>query len=787
MALKKSQVRIEQFMGLVKDVHPAKLPPAFFPIDQGSEHEGGAVWRPRKGRVRSNLAKLAAAPRHLACLTTSTALRSVMAVSGVTYGFTSGAAEQSGASLTANAITSTGSSAAQGSGYVCTYGNRYYYTDGERRVQRWDGLTTGNMAIAGIDPPPQTWAPTPTTAAGNTTAGSHRLRYRYKDSKTAYVSDPSNEITVTVAAGAEQLTFSIAASGTGNLVRSTDAKVDTLVVEMTTVNGGANGTFYVAAETAQTASSVVVSISDVSLADRPLLYPAGRVDNGVPAIGKYALAYLDRLWVYGPQYYDDGTLALTNASASVTGTGTAFSCGAPTAAESAFSGYVLQVGSETAQYTATVSSDTALTIRPVYAGSTGSGKAFKLFPAVDRLYFSQPGYPEQFSPFDFVQGARVGGYTTAAVGLTGGLRQGLLIYSESATELLTWTGNPATTGVKQQISTERGALHQRVVVQAEGAVYAMDRRGWHVYTGREPVSFSSKLDDLLDDLDFTYAHLWHAVYYPRMRAIRWFVTESGDTEPKTYVQFELDGGIWSTGELEVGITASALVDVASGRRVLVGDENGYTWLDDTGTCDGCAAGESHLTVGAGATTTSIPVTGATLTTDGTGLAGVMAYWVEGDESKLVSSNTSSVLTTAAFANAPAEGDTIYLGRVKAKLRTKAFKLPKLENRVSLHSVGVLFEPLSSSRDFQLRRYRDYGNADTWGLAAWAPSNRGFSHPADSGTAFSVDADHTGGYVEVGMGDSAARAVQVEIEVTEPDTRVAVLGLYLEGQGFEEAS
>src|SRR3989304_643039 len=73
-------------------------------------------------------------------------------------------------------------------------------------VQRWDPAESNTARSAGIAAAQQTWAPVPTVAAGNVDAGIHLIRYRYKDDRTGYVGNPSNQYSYN-SAGAKKLTF----------------------------------------------------------------------------------------------------------------------------------------------------------------------------------------------------------------------------------------------------------------------------------------------------------------------------------------------------------------------------------------------------------------------------------------------------------------------------------------------------------------------------------------------------------------------------------------------------
>lgn len=126
-----------------------------------------------------------------------------------------------------------------------------YYCNGVDAMQViYNGSLTAQTA--GITAPAS--APTAgATGGGTVDAGVHLIRFRWKNSVTGYLSNPSPALSYTAAGGANiPLTLGTTA----------DAKVDKMVIEMTQAAGS---TFYVVATVAN-ASSYTISISDVLLA-----------------------------------------------------------------------------------------------------------------------------------------------------------------------------------------------------------------------------------------------------------------------------------------------------------------------------------------------------------------------------------------------------------------------------------------------------------------------------------------------------------------------------------------
>ena len=663
---------------------------------------------------------------------------------------------------------------------------KVYMADGWRPLQVWDGVDSASRDAGIVGPSVQAsaWAPTPSTAAGSCTAGVHKFRYRYLNSRTGYVSEPSNEYRTTVAAGAQQLTFAINTSGSGNMIRSTDAKVDRIVVEMTPAGGL---TFYKAVEVVQTASSVAVSISDQTLANQTLTWPGRRGEEfGVhlaPPIASHVLAFRGRLFCFGQVVHELGTIALTNGSNAVTGTSTDWTDAVASPITSAFRNRVrrhLQRAGDTESYQISeVTLSTALTLDRNYAGVTGSGLSYKIFSSDNSVYFSEAGFPEAFPANNFFLGP-THGRLRAMVGHL----QTLMLFTVNGMERISYDLNPAE-GLRSAISHERGAVSQEVVINVEETLYALDRRGVHAYDGGSPEPISRPIESIVARINFAYESKFHCAFYPKLRAVRWWVAVDADTEPKTYLQWDVDRKTWSIGHREVGVTASATVPTDDGVAVLVADENGNTWFDDQGDTDGAdGASDAQQLVGSGASTTVVPVRGTLPASPA--LVGVPVYHEALEQSRVITAHTTSQLTVGvAFSRAPTFDERIHLGRCKAKLRTKAFRVG--DRKTQGRYVYVHFVPLATSRLVRLRVYRDFGSSAIEFAGATYTDLKGCTAPGAGETDWQLDVSEQTGVIRVPLGLEAAHASEVELELTDADVPVRILGVSIDGVDLEPVS
>lgn len=772
--------QIVTFTGLDTEASPTARPSGLLQVDQNLQHDQEGVLRVRRGCTKaSGQTALSLPVRATGGFDPGT--KSFVEVRASGLGSSAGA-------MASGATTLYSSVSQNKRPRLAVHNRRIYLVDGWRPMQRWNGIAAASVA-AGITGPSQVpgdWAPTPTTASGNCTTGTHKFRYRYLDSSTGYVSEPSNEYSTSVVAGiSNQLTFAISTSGSGNMIRSTDTKVDKIVVEMTT-SGGA--TFHKAAEVLQTASSVVVSIPDVTLATAGRLPWPGTISaqTGIhlpPPTMSGILSFRNRLWLYGSPVHAEGTVAVTNNSTTLTGTGTDWTAVIAKPTTSDFSNRVVwrfKVAGDAVDYEInTRASATSAALVAPYAGSTLSGLSYSIYTRDNNIYFSEPGFPESFPALNYIEGPPSGPITSLTPH-----QNALLMTSLSGMSRFVWSDSPALDGVRRTIPTDRGGLSPDVVLNVEETVYGLDRRGMWAFRGEQPVAVSRPIESLVQRINFAVEAKFTAVWQPKLRAIRWWVALDSATEPHHFFQFDVDRQVWSTGYRDFAVTAGSLVPTSGGLKTLIGDENGYDWYDDEGTtdgCDGAAAAQGKIT--GSPTTTSVPLSVVLPTSPS--LAGAYAYSEELGESRLIASNTASTLTVAAFSRAPSVDTRIHLGRVNALAKTKIFRAPHGKKHVG-RVAYIYFVPLSEVtgvvRRLRARCYRDFSSSRETFPNGVNVSLAGVDH--EDGGDWLVDLTHSDGVVHFPLAAEAVHSVEIELEVTDASVPVKILGLSIDGVDME---
>ena len=670
-----------------------------------------------------------------------------------------------------------------------------YFNNGWDRMQRWDGRgsTTVEAGITGPSQVLDSWTPTPTTASGVCTLGVHVFRYRYMDSTTGYVSDPSEEREIEVtAAGAAQLTFAINTSGAANIIRSTDTKVDRIIVEMTTVG---STDFFKAAEALNTASSVVVSIADATLENAKLPWPADGMHP--PPTAKNLVSHRDRLWLFGQVTHEVGNANFTNGSTYV-GVG-AVDPDWRTSALGASSGdsdvpWLIQKTGDTRAYEVDYydSGNSRLVLKSAYAGTTSTNSGYKIYSRATAIWISRADYPEGFQPDVYLNTPHGEGAGDITAGL--GYGSSMIFFSLSGMTKFAWDTDPFVDGVFIPLSNKYGALNQRVVIEVEGTVYAMDRRGITAWRGVFPQVISRPINPRFEDIDWDYVDNFHCCFFPDTRCIRWFVTYEGSTSeyPHNYFQLDVDTGAWSVGTYYQGISESRLVPTSKGQRVVLGDENGHTWFADQGTADGVPGSLGHITVGSGSTAATIN-TSTPLPVVNVGLQGCYAFRrATGGtiEARLITSNDSSSFSLAApFGAIPAAGDVVWIGGISSMLRTRIFSVNDRVNRKKRTTyLSLGFEPTEEARYLMMRVYEDRSaDPKEWSLGrqdlpgtVW-PGNDTLYADTD----WLIDMSRAEGAVEIPIGSEWRRFFEVEFEILEPDADFKLLTIQHSGQSVEE--
>lgn len=657
-----------------------------------------------------------------------------------------------------------------------------YYTNNENPVKVMNQSAAND---AGIDGPTGALSGPAAAAAGNTTNGTHLIRYRYRNSKTGFISNPSDNLSYTVSGGNGSLRFDV----TTNYVASTDTKVDTIDIEMTPVN---DSNFWRATSALNTATAITVSVSDATLtqginvsATYGNLQDGELFANDPPPTGTVIVSHKNRAWVGGDSPYLVNSALITFASGA---TSVSYSNG-----NSEWVGRLLKASGDTSAYEISAVSSTTLTISAVYSGTSGSKAAsiYKKHP--NRVAYSRLNYPESFGPDDFVRDVLIGkGDRLRAIYSR---RDALYFFGLYSSDRLTFSVDPSpVTSNLLPINGNRGCFNQRCVVDADGRLFAFDRLGMYE-VGEEPRHISNHIDPALAEfVDYDGDAQFHGIFDPVDRVMSWFVVFAGDTVPKYAAVVELDtvdsgdGPRWQFYQFRQGITSSAMVASSDGQvRAWVGDENGYTWaFSTTNTFDGVyPTNPGIVTVDSGATTTVIPVEEDLYTT--VTLAGAIAYLPSTGEERVISTNTANQITLAsALGSAPSAGAEIWLGSFPVEYRSKWWPGQGMQTKKKPSYFYLMLYPGSSEGKLQVYFYKDFSTTPyTWEMAD--STYIGWDGVTFPNGVLTVDLDGGGanGFVAVNMPSDQWRVMQYRLVSTTPAGTLRILDMGFRVGRFEE--
>lgn len=645
-------------------------------------------------------------------------------------------------------------------------GPRVYVTNDFDRAQVWDGVWS-TMRDAGIPAPTTAMGGPTSTAAGSCDIGTHLLYYVFTDSTSpggAYRSEPSSPLTYAVASTAKALTFSIGAAAT-DIIRSSDSKVDTINIYMTTVAGT---DYFLAQTVANSATTVVVDIGDAALELQESAAIYGETGHERPPAA--AWGFESRGYVFiGGFHTRTRTVAVTNGSPTITlVSGGNFS--------TLWGGRLVRIGTDTATYSITTATASTLTLSKNYAGSTSlSTTASFTARSANRVYWSFPGLPESWSAADRARDVLLG----SGDRLVGGID--VLgephFFGGRSTMRLVFTDDPGV-GELVRVPGDHGCFTHESAIAVDGAVFGWGPNGiWRLYGGA-PRWISGAIDPTWSELlDRTNTADIHATYDPATKTIRWHFTAIGDTGPQHAVAYDLAGDRWYIDEYRQAIHSGATVADDDGRlRLAVSDDtNNRTWVHEGDTDGVPSTSTGSYTTTVGSTTTVLQMVDSLPIGAGTDLSGTMLYRLNSAEVRAISLNTASAITVSpALATAPAAGEAIYVGSIPFVVESDWWIGQDLEDKKRAH-LQLTMVP-SATGSMRVYVYRDFSatpfvwtsnTSDKWPDGVTVTTGLNY-------LTVSLTAGGSDGFVSLPMPAEWSRALKSKVVVLDPSGTVALL-------------
>lgn len=651
---------------------------------------------------------------------------------------------------------------------MATSGNRIYITNDFDRVQVWNGVWAASYD-AGIAAP-STAMGTPSESAGNVTIGVHLIRYRYLDSTSpggSYRSNPSTAVSHTVSSSAKRLTFDIGTSGT-DIIRSTDSKVDTIQIEATAAGGTE---YYVVGTVANGGvSSFDYNISDTTLTagDPAIIYD--EFGHEQPPLGSVIAECRGYMFI-GGAHARTISCGVTNGDATVTSSA-AFS--------SNWVGRQVRFGSETTTYTvASVTDSSNLELSVVYAGSTATINGVFYSKNPNRIYWSKAQFPESWRAASRVRDV-LSGSGDYLVGMAA-YQGDLYLCGRRSIERLVFTdAQTPSAGELNRIAGEFGIWNHRCLYAMDGALYGWGPNGAWILTGGRPRWLSRDIDTTVAALlTESSAAKFHATYDPTEKVLRWHFDGDGNGTIRYAMAYDLSNGNWMIDRWRQGITAGATYATATGSLKLgVSDDTNSRVFTMSGATDGVPAGSTgDYTVGNSSSTTVTNITGSSLPTGtGTDLSKLIIYQPSSGEERVITSNTTSAITHAAFTTACSAGEKVYVGAIPTIFETTWAVMDGQEDKKRPGKLWIKMVP-SSAGTARIYLYKDYSSTPlTWTKQTsmvdpkYLTITNGLTYAELSLTSTATD----DGFVSVPMPADWARSWKAKIEVLSPAGTLRIL-------------
>ena len=625
--------------------------------------------------------------------------------------------------------------------------NLLYITNDFDQIKKWDGLGS-SMNDAGINAPTAAIGAPSQVSGSNCTNGIHLIRYRYKDSTSPdgeYRSNPSDSLSITVTSTQKQR-LTVGASAT-DIIYSTDAKVDTIVIEMTEVDGT---TYYIVEEIANdTVTQYDIDVSDTTLITGTATATHDDFGHEPPPLSLCIAECRGFTFVGG---HTSATIGTVTTNGTTTVTGTSF----PTNIDGRF----IRFDSESEVYTIfTRDSATSLTLDRAYTGANGTHTSLVVSKTPSRIYWSRSGSPESFKQLERARDMLQGKNDTL-VGMTDYIGD-LWVFGRYSMERLVFVSNPAT-GERIDVAGSYGLWNQRCLIRIEGQLFGWGTNGVWVINGARPQWVSERIDTTVkDNIDYSYSDKFHGEYDPQTKIMRWWYVASGDTQCKRSITYDLERNQFSLDTYRNEINSSCIGPDSTNNIHMYVCDDGYTW-DHEGVTDGVPNTTDRKYTVASGTSTTITVS-ETINGTTAQWAGVTIYNATQDISTILTGISSSTVFTCSTWNAPVFGDIMYVGSIPLKITTPWF-VSDGEKKLRPKYLHVHFSP-SDTGTVRVRYYTEFSTtAEVMDVGADYDPPDGVTI-VDGTNYLDVDIDGGSGdgFVAVPIVASWERAIQAEIE------------------------
>lgn len=418
---------------------------------------------------------------------------------------------------------------------------------------RWDGFATQAEA-AGVEAPDPDTTPVLAGSGVGSITGTYGVYVRFIDARgqPGNLSAASATVAVTNAGGFDYSNLPVPTSGkvaSRQILRNTAGQLNTFYVDVEDDN-----VFDTTASGTKTDAQLQASTAVVLLDPDTGLAVGNRY--GVPPDTKpFICFHLSRMWAAGEAAYTEGSIAVTQFSAAVSGVGTDW--------QENWAGRFLYVRGATKAYEIDAVDPAAQTLTLVepYTDATDTFAEYAIKPSPGEasvLYFSEPGLPEAWPFYNGLSIPEDGDQVTGLLQFS----SFLWIFKRRRTYRLTGQANPLDDAFIYH-ALNRGAVNHRCYVVVEEVLYVLDEGGVYRTGGGDAAEqVSTPIQNLFrpgaGGINWAASRYFHAVYDPVGETIRWFVAMEGDYLPRHALAYHPQGGKWWVEDWPVPVGSSCL-------------------------------------------------------------------------------------------------------------------------------------------------------------------------------------------------------------------------------------
>lgn len=446
------------------------------------------------------------------------------------------------------------------------------------------------------------------------------------------------------------------------------------------------------------------------------------LDDGTPNARRFgvppnfkavAVPFQDRMFYGVNVEYNTGTVAVTNGSTGITGTGTNWT--------TAMVGrYFVKKGDAKRYLINAVASSTSLTVTAAYAGSTTSGSSYAIAPSPEedsQWYYSEVGEPESVPDVNTVKIQNNTGRPDTDVGAMQ-LNSALYILQTGHLYLMRFNRQPNIDATFSK-AADRGAFNHRCWDVHENSAFLMDRMGPYQFAGgAQPIG--AQIQDIWRDgtIDFSKSKWFFVKVDAERETVKFFVvyTADGSTRPKRALCYHIRSQRWWGEKYPRELSGAADILLSGRQRVVVGCEDDMILLASQGNTDIITAQVRGTATASGATTLtdstanfSASIIGAPVfIVQGTGKAQSVRY---------ITARTSTQITVNAAWDTNPGTDSVYLiGGIEWSCKTGIFDYINAD-RHTQHGARVIYQPTPTAGKFDIRRYLDHrATPENWAVS-----------------------------------------------------------------------